>query len=251
MSGLSNSSGTGNGTGTGTGAVERAARATLHWSLRYTGGLDPVVAADRQNEILSDLHEQAAWATEAGVSQRAIARSIRARMLRGIPADLSWRRTQLTGEETARWSAPRVDGLLVAAVALIGIVQVAVGTYIAARQTRALLIGDIGFIPSSAAITIALGSIALVATALLWHRSTRHWGAMMLAVTGVLIFAQSVEALYYLSATALVVILRVTWLEPAAYAIGLGVAIVCLTGTAQWAMPAHLVPATSNRRESR
>jgi len=238
-------------TGRGDRAVERAARATLHWSLTYTGGLDPVVAADRQHEILSDLHEQAAWASEAGISQRAVARSMRARMLRGIPADLGWRRTQLTGEERATWSAPRVDGLLLAAVALIGIVQVAVGAFIAARQTRALLIGDISFIPNSAAITIALGSIALVATVLLWHRSTRHWGAALLAVTGVLIFAQSVESLYYLSATALLVINGVTWLEPAAYAIGFGVAIACLAGAAQWATPVHLISATPTRKESR
>ncbi|GAA1962792.1 hypothetical protein [Agromyces allii] len=232
-------------------AVERAVRATLHWSLRYTTGLDPVVAADRQHEILSDLHEQAAWASEAGISERAVARSIRARMLRGIPADLSWRRTQLTGEERAMWSAPRVDGLLLAAVMLIGIAQVAVGAFIAARQTRALLIGDITFIPSSAEITIALGSIALVATALLWHRSTRHWGAALLAVTGVLIFAQSVESLYYLSATALLVINGVTWLEPAAYAIGFGVAIVCLAAAAQWAKPVHLTSAATARKEAR
>ncbi|SFR71169.1 hypothetical protein SAMN05428970_1132 [Agromyces sp. CF514] len=237
-------------TGRGERAVERASRATLHWSLRYTGGLDPVVAADRQHEILSDLHEHAAWANEAGISERAVARSIRARMLRGIPADLSWRRTQLTGEERAMWSAPRVDGLLLAAVALIGIVQVAVGAFVAARQTRALLIDDIDFIPTSAALTIALGSVALVATVLLWNRNTRHWGAALLAVTGVLIFAQSVEALYYLSATALLVINGVTWLEPAAYAIGFGVAIVCLAAAGQWAKPVSLISAAPARKES-
>lgn len=215
-------------------SVERAARATLRWSLRYTGGLDPVVAARRQQEILSDLHEHAAWATEAGIGRRATARSLRSRMLRGIPADLGWRRAQLTGREGIRLSPPRLDGLLLAAVAVIGIMQVAVGAFIAARQVRALLIDDIGFLPSSAALTIALGSVALVATALLAHRRTRHWGSAVLAVTGVLIFAQGLSALYYLSATALLVINGVTWLEPAAYAIGTGVAILCLAATAHW-----------------
>lgn len=218
-------------------AVERAARATLHWTLRYTGGLDPDVAADRQHEILSDLHEHTAWATEAGNGERATARSIRARMLRGIPADLGWRRAQLSGREGVRLSLPPADGLLLAAVAVIGVVQVAVGGFVAARHVRALLIGDISDIPNSAALTIALGTVALVATALLRHRRTRHWGAAVLAATGLLIFAQSVEALYYLSATALLVINRVTWLEPAAWAIGTGVAILCLAATAQWANP--------------
>ncbi|GAA1055035.1 hypothetical protein GCM10017608_18870 [Agromyces luteolus] len=226
-------------------AVERAARATLHWTLRYTGGLDPLVAADRQDEILSDLHEQTAWATEAGIGERATARSIRARMLRGIPADLGWRRAQLSGREGIRLSLPRVDGLLLAAVAVIGVVQVGVGAFIAARHVRALLIGDIGFIPNAAALTIALGSVALVATALLGHRRTRPWGAALLAVTGLLIFAQSVNALYYLSATALLVINGVTWLEPAAYAVGTGVAILCLAATAQWANPARRPSAAS------
>ena len=225
--------------------VERAARATLRWSLQYTGGLDPLVAARRQQEILSDLHEHTAWATEAGIAQRATARSLRARMLRGIPADLSWRREQLSGREGIRWSVPPVDGLLLAAVAVIAIVQVAVGAFVAARQVRALLTDDISFIPNSAALAIALGSVALVAAALLGHRRTRHWGAAMLAVTGVLIFAQSVEALYYLSATALLVINGVTWLESAAYAIGTGVAALCLAATAQWSNPARRSPAAS------
>ncbi|WP_430645121.1 hypothetical protein [Agromyces sp. GXS1127] len=224
-------------------AVERAARATLHWTLRYTGGLDPLVAADRQHEILSDLHEQAVWATEADISQRATARSIRARMLRGIPADLGWRRAQLTGREGIRFSLPRADGLLLAAVAVIGIVQVAVGAFITARQVRALLIDDISWVPNSVALTIALGAVALIATALLWHRRTRHWGAAVLAVTGLLIFARSVEALYYLSATALLVINGVPWLEPAAYAIGTGVAILCIAAAAQWASPSRSVVA--------
>jgi hypothetical protein len=67
----------------------------------------------------------------------------------------------------------------------------------------------------------------------------------MLAVTGVLIFAQSVEALYYLSATALLVINGVTWLESAAYAIGAGVAVLCLAATAQWSNPVRRSPAAS------
>jgi len=226
-------------------AVERAARATLRWSVRYTGGLDPLVAARRQQEILSDLYEHTAWATGAGIRQRATARSLRARMLRGIPADLGWRRAELVGREGIRWSVPRVDGLLLAAVAVIAIVQVAVGAFVAARQARALLTGDISFIPNSAALAIALGSVALVAAALLGHRRTRHWGAAMLAVTGVLIFAQSVEALYYLSATALLVINGVTWLESAAYAIGAGVAVLCLAATAQWSNPVRRSPAAS------
>ncbi|GGI43967.1 uncharacterized membrane protein YgdD (TMEM256/DUF423 family) [Agromyces flavus] len=226
-------------------AVERAARATLRWSVRYTAGLDPLVAVRRQEEILSDLHEHAAWATEAGTSPRATARSLRARMLRGIPADLGWRRAQLSGREGVRWSLPRTDGLLLAAVAAIGIVQVAVGAFIAVRQVRALQIGDISFIPSSAALTIALGSVALVALALLGRGPTRPWGSATLALTGLLIFAQSVEALYYLSATALVVIIGVPWLEPAAYAIGTGVAILCLAATAQWTNSARRIPAAS------
>ncbi|KZE94849.1 hypothetical protein AVP42_00776 [Agromyces sp. NDB4Y10] len=226
-------------------AVERAARSSLRWSLRYTAGLDPVIAARRQQEILSDLHEHTTWAAESGISRRATARALRGRMLRGIPADLSWRRTQLTGREGIRLVPLRVDGLLLAAVAVIGVVQVAVGAFIAARQVRALVIDDISSIPDSAALTIALGSVALIAVALLGHRRTRHWGAAVLAVTGVLIFAKSVQALYYISATALLVINGVTWLETAAYAIGTGVAILCLAAAAYWSNPVRRSSAAS------
>ncbi|WP_127792563.1 hypothetical protein [Agromyces sp. LHK192] len=217
-------------------AVERAARATLRWSLRYTDGLDPLVASDRRQEILSDLHEHAAWANETGISSRTAARSIRSRMLRGIPADIGWRRAQLTGRESpARSNLFPIEGLMLAAVALVGVVQIAVGGFVAFRQVRALLIGDIGWVPTSAAFTIALGAIAVAATAVLAHRRWRAWGAPVLALTGFLIFAQSIETLWFLSASALVVINRLTWWEPAAYAVGLGVATLCLAATAQWA----------------
>ena len=80
-------------------AVERAARATLRWSLRYTRGIDPQVAARRQEEILSDLHEHTAWAAESGVGGRATARSIRSRMLRGIARNPEWQEAMWGAED--------------------------------------------------------------------------------------------------------------------------------------------------------
>lgn len=42
----------------------------------------------------------------------------------------------------------------------------------------------------------------------------------------------------------------VTWLEPAAYAIGFGVAIVCLAAAGQWAKPVSVISVAPARKES-
>lgn len=68
----------------------RAARAALRWTRAYTRGLDVAVADNRRDEIASDVHEHAVWAEEQGLSTRQLGRTLRWRLLRGIPADLSW-----------------------------------------------------------------------------------------------------------------------------------------------------------------
>ena len=77
------------------GQFHRAARGVLRWTMTYTRGMDARIAAGRQDEIASDLHEHAVWAGEAGISPRRLAWSIRLRALRGVPADLVWRSTVL------------------------------------------------------------------------------------------------------------------------------------------------------------
>jgi hypothetical protein len=70
---------------------EGAARLVRGWVRLYTRGLPRPVARRRIAEIDADLHDHIAHERARGTSERRIARSIAARMLRGIGADVSWR----------------------------------------------------------------------------------------------------------------------------------------------------------------
>ncbi|MCM3658827.1 hypothetical protein M3147_16340 [Agromyces mediolanus] len=214
-----------------------AARHVLRWTAWYTRGLDPAVAGARQDEIASDLYEHARWAEEAGVDADELARSIRGRALRGVPADLAWRAGALQRVDPRLRSARRAEASLRSLVATIGIVDAALGAFVAVRVVRALLIGDVAQVPGPAIGAIALGTIALIATFALSGPRQRGWAALLLAVPTTLIFAQTALALYFLSATAVLLVNRVSWWQPAALAVGLALAAVCVTAAVHWLRP--------------
>lgn len=64
-------------------------RLALWWVDRYTRGLPETARAERRAEVASDVWEHRASAGDTWPAQLAIA----SRCLRGIPADLSWRRS--------------------------------------------------------------------------------------------------------------------------------------------------------------
>lgn len=68
-------------------------RLALWWVDRYTRGLAEHVRAERRAEIASDVREHRAAAGSAPAVDLAIA----SRCLRGVPADLSWRRARARG----------------------------------------------------------------------------------------------------------------------------------------------------------
>lgn len=68
----------------------RGDRLALWWVDRYTRGLQPDTRAERRAEIASDVWEQRNAASDTWSTQFAIV----SRCLRGIPADLSWRRSR-------------------------------------------------------------------------------------------------------------------------------------------------------------
>ncbi|MFE6965129.1 hypothetical protein ACFVAJ_08455 [Agromyces sp. NPDC057679] len=72
---------------------DRVDALVLGWCRWYTRDLSEPVATTRRAELVSDLYEQRAIAAETGRS--VAARSFVGRLVRGIPADLSWRRAQL------------------------------------------------------------------------------------------------------------------------------------------------------------
>jgi hypothetical protein len=207
----------------------RDARGVLRWTLTYTRGLDPDLAERRQDEIASDLHEHAVWAHEAGVSPRRLAGSIRVSALRGVPADLAWRSTVLRHADPAVRLALRADAALLALVVTIGIADVALGGFVAFRLVRALVIRDVQFMPAPALGVMILALIALLALPAMVGERQRPWAALVLAVPTGLIIAEAGRALYFLSASAVVLVNRLPWWESAATAIGGALALVCIT----------------------
>lgn len=75
------------------GGMPRADALVLGWCRWYTRDLPEPVATARRAEIASDLYEERTLAAEAG--EPVASRSYVGRLVRGVPADLSWRRAQL------------------------------------------------------------------------------------------------------------------------------------------------------------
>jgi hypothetical protein len=71
---------------------ERMAELVARWVRFYTRNLPPPIAQRRSDEIDADLHDHIAHERAHGTKDRRIALSIAARMLRGLAADVSWRR---------------------------------------------------------------------------------------------------------------------------------------------------------------
>jgi hypothetical protein len=92
---------------------ERMAELVARWVRLYTRNLPPSIAQRRIEEIDADLHDQIAHERAHGTKERRIALSIAARMLRGLAADLSWRR------QTVATTASRAGVRIALATALI------------------------------------------------------------------------------------------------------------------------------------
>jgi hypothetical protein len=76
---------------------ERMAELVARWVRFYTRDLPPPIAQRRSAELDADLHDHIAHERAQGTTDRRIALSIAARMLRGLPADVSWRRRKVSG----------------------------------------------------------------------------------------------------------------------------------------------------------
>jgi hypothetical protein len=72
---------------------ERMAQLVASWVRLYTRNLPPAIAERRIDELDADLHDHIAHERARGTGDRRIARSLAARMLRGLPADAAWRRS--------------------------------------------------------------------------------------------------------------------------------------------------------------
>jgi hypothetical protein len=75
---------------------ERMAGLVARWVRFYTRDLPTPVAQRRVDEIDADLHEHIAHERANGLTERQIALGIASRMLRGVAADIAWRRRHTT-----------------------------------------------------------------------------------------------------------------------------------------------------------
>lgn len=88
-------------------APDRAEALVLGWARLYTRGVDGGTRDRRLQELASDCFEQRRWGGEVGASPTAVATSMVARTLAGIPADLLWRQVQIA---TSRDRSPNPRG---------------------------------------------------------------------------------------------------------------------------------------------
>jgi hypothetical protein len=98
---------------------ERIAAVVARWVRLYTRGMPEPQARRRIEEIDADLHDHIAHEREQGIADPRIARGIAARMVRGLPADVAWRRS--AKEESMSRSAIRV-ALVTALILLVPLV---------------------------------------------------------------------------------------------------------------------------------
>lgn len=184
-------------------AAQAASDAVLRWCAWYTRGLPEQLAAERRDEIASDLHEHAAWASEQGIPATRLVRGIRWRMLGGVFADLSWRRRALRQNETAESAVLRRNargGLPVLAYTLALLVLVA-GGVVLIRVWVTAGPGSAAFHAqgtASAALAVAASACAL---ALMARRHTRWVGALWMIVAVYCLVRYGTKALVFASAT--------------------------------------------------
>ena len=102
--------------------AERAAGWVRRWVALYTRGLPAEIQQDRRDEIESDLWSQLHDVAESGPAEESLADEIVARLVFGIPADLSWRleQHQVARNHVARELNPTTGTRAIAAMAIIG-----------------------------------------------------------------------------------------------------------------------------------
>jgi hypothetical protein len=97
---------------------ERVADLVAAWVRFYTRNLPRAVAQRRIDEIDADLHDHIAQERADGSTDRRIALSILSRMLRGLAADVSWRRQRAASRPAVRIAIVTALILLVPLVAM-------------------------------------------------------------------------------------------------------------------------------------
>lgn len=170
-------------------AVERAESVVLGWARLYSRGVTPDARDRRLDELASDCFEQRHWGSEVGASPVAVAISMVARTMAGMPADLLWRQAQLA---TARDRSPHPKGRPMGQwikdnwwVALAGVV----GVMFTAAGVMYPFEGEVeGGLPWWGGMLVMLGFGVLMLGGVWQRRRRRVAGDVMIAVATLPLF---------------------------------------------------------------
>lgn len=161
-------------------APDRAEALVLGWARVYTRGVVGDAGERRLQELASDCFEQRRWGGEVGASPTAVATSMVARTLAGMPADLLWRQAQIAtsrdrslnprGRPMGRWMA---ENWWLAIAGVLGVLLTALGVLLPFEdRTVGAAVGGV--------VIAALGIGMLVGIRL--RRRNRRIGSMLIAV---------------------------------------------------------------------
>jgi len=159
---------------------ERMAALVARWVRFYTRNLPSPTAERRIGEIDADLHDHVAHERAHGTEDRRIALGLAGRMVRGIAADVSWRRTvarSSTRQEVKMLRSALRVALVTACILLIPLVSMLVsdGAHWSVPDfiMAAVVLGGTGFLlemlvknPRSIAFRAAAVAIAIAAIVL-------------------------------------------------------------------------------------
>jgi hypothetical protein len=160
-------------------APDRAEGLVLGWARLYTRAVDGDAGERRLQELASDCFEQRRWGGEVGASPTAVATSMVARTLAGIPADLLWRQAQIAtsrdrspnprGRPMGHWIK---DNWWLAIAGILGAMLTALGVGLPFEdRTVGALVGGV--------VIAALGVVML--TGIVVRRRRRRVGDLMIA----------------------------------------------------------------------
>jgi len=207
----------------------------MRWVEFYTRGLPDDVAGDRREELLADLHDQSAEAAELGTASRRAAREILVRAIKGAPADLAWRRTQL---RLASSTGPmHSDGLFAAALVGAGLMA-GLGLVTALRGLHVGTGSLIAWSTATAIVAVVAGTAAAAcAVIMIARRRTRFLGALWAAGAAQLLIVPGVDVLSPTSTVLAFAVSTEPALRSCAVAASVGVALFYLAIALAW-MPA-------------
>ncbi|PRY65023.1 hypothetical protein B0I08_11140 [Glaciihabitans tibetensis] len=214
--------------------------AVMRWCEFYTRELPSNVATERQDELASDLYEQTVWAQDAGVATQQVRRSILARAVRGVPADLSWRHAQRRNISLASRTAIRArqanSAVVVASVSAASLI-VLWGLYVLTRVMTTAARG--GFSPwSNTTVTLGVATaLAALGLVLMARKKTRALGTLWLIVPTAILIPTGLSLLYPISATVGVLFNQPEW-APATHLLTGGLSLF-LVAASIWNWPSR------------